>query len=229
MEEARTSIYETLVCRKCERTLHLEHFKKNKEHPLGVENICRKCANEVKRLWSRRTWEIRCKQRNEFRRTMEGYAGRMFDNLLQRVKKEPSYQGREVRFARKELIKWVLDQPWYVALYEDWKRSGFERGLAPTLDRIDNEGHYELGNILLMTQSDNSRKGSGSVSEFVYIVIKERDAAREENATLRARVEELLKKLSRFEPEIGCDICGEEIAGPDLEGEFLCDECRGRK
>jgi len=43
-------------------------------------------------------------------------------------------------------------------LYIEWLESGFERALAPTVDRIDPNGHYEIGNIQIISSRDNSKK-----------------------------------------------------------------------
>ena len=58
----------------------------------------------------------------------------------------PHYGGRgiELRITRPDFITWYI-----------LKAKG---RTDLTVDRIDNDGHYELGNIQLITQSENTRK-----------------------------------------------------------------------
>ena len=74
-----------------------------------------------------------------------------FDNLWSRCNNQRSrvyhhYGGRgiEARITRQDFIAWYIQE------------AGGRTDL--TIDRIDNDGHYELGNIQLITNSDNLRK-----------------------------------------------------------------------
>jgi hypothetical protein len=42
--------------------------------------------------------------------------------------------------------------------------SGQAHGLAPSVDRVDNDGDYEFGNIQIITVSANSSKGSRPIT-----------------------------------------------------------------
>ncbi len=62
------------------------------------------------------------------------------------LKYYPRYGGRgiELKISRENFIAWYLEEA--------------KGQLNLTIDRIDNDGHYELGNIQLITQSENTKK-----------------------------------------------------------------------
>lgn len=51
-------------------------------------------------------------------------------------------------------------------LYDAWKKSGFQRKMAPSIDRIDNNRGYTIDNMQWLSQSDNSRKRAMPLSEW---------------------------------------------------------------
>ncbi len=55
---------------------------------------------------------------------------------------------------------WVETQPLFDPLYNLWLLSGFNRWERPSLDRIDDDVHYMLSNIQVMTAYDNLKKVS---------------------------------------------------------------------
>lgn len=57
-----------------------------------------------------------------------------------------------------ELQQWCLAQPQYHKLHEDWVNSGFQRNMAPSIDRKDDYKGYTLDNIQLMTAKENLDK-----------------------------------------------------------------------
>lgn len=79
--------------------------------------------------------------------------GTRYDSMVQRCRRDThvsshNYKGRgiEVRFkSRAEFIWWAL------TMYPDTDYKGLD------FDRIDNEGHYEPGNLRLVTRSVNLR------------------------------------------------------------------------
>ena len=74
-----------------------------------------------------------------------------FDNMKARCRfsyhvQYPRYGGRgiELKISREDFIAWYI------------REAGGRFDL--TIDRIDNDGHYELGNMQLITKTENSRK-----------------------------------------------------------------------
>jgi hypothetical protein len=57
------------------------------------------------------------------------------------------YEEIEVRMAREEFVAWAI--PAYTAWFNE------HPDVTPALDRIDTAGHYEIGNIRLISQREN--------------------------------------------------------------------------
>lgn len=57
-----------------------------------------------------------------------------------------------------DLKQWCLAQPLYHSLHAAWVASGFQRSLAPSVDRKDDYQPYSLNNIQLMEAGENLQK-----------------------------------------------------------------------
>lgn len=64
-----------------------------------------------------------------------------------------------VKYTKQELKEWLFSQKLFHELFNNWKNSNFESKLKPSVDRIDQNKHYELKNIQLMTWGENKNKG----------------------------------------------------------------------
>jgi len=64
-----------------------------------------------------------------------------------------------------ELRTWLITKTNFKELYLNWKRSGYETNLKPSVDRIDENISYTLDNIQLMTWSENKAKGERDSKE----------------------------------------------------------------
>ena len=82
--------------------------------------------------------------------TPRGRARVAWRQMNRRVIAQPEYAGIEVRMTRSEFLEWA--EPRYSA----WASE--RPGETPTIDRIDPDGHYELGNIRLLEWGENARR-----------------------------------------------------------------------
>ena len=57
------------------------------------------------------------------------------------------------------LQDWCFSQPIFYKLYNNWVKSGYQRKMKPSVDRIDCLKSYTLDNIQLMTFHENMVKG----------------------------------------------------------------------
>ena len=57
-----------------------------------------------------------------------------------------------------ELREWIYSQNNYSELFNNWKDSGYKKGLKPSVDRIKNNDHYHFGNIRLVTWEENDKQ-----------------------------------------------------------------------
>lgn len=61
-------------------------------------------------------------------------------------------------FTKKELENWMMNQPIFHKLYDQWALSGYKKKLVPSVDRIDEAIGYMFGNIQIMTFENNAKK-----------------------------------------------------------------------
>lgn len=98
-----------------------------------------------------------------YRKTKRGYVVRKYLGMSQRVRglvsKKHLYAGKEI-LSKEDFYKWAETSEEFERLFRNWEMSGYERRLAPSVDRTDPALGYQLGNIEWVTQSENSRRGS---------------------------------------------------------------------
>lgn len=128
-------------CKKCLLTISLNCFGKHPENSDGLKGKCKKCVLEDDK---------------EYKKSKSGLPKRMYDNQKTNSKRRgmppPSYSNAELR-------AWLVSQPLYDDLYENWKNSGYSRDLTPSCDRVNDKLPYSLSNITLMTLEENVSKG----------------------------------------------------------------------
>lgn len=93
---------------------------------------------------------------------------RTYRNMLSRVtgiqlKKAHLYKGLSI-LPRQEFYVISLSDPDYLRLFIEWKDSGYDRQLTPSINRIDATLGYENFNVEWITHSENSRLGAISRS-----------------------------------------------------------------
>jgi len=100
----------------------------------------------------------------KYEKTKRGKLMRIYRNMVSRVTgvqkaKYHLYQGRCL-LGKEEFYDWALNSPEFHALFKAWQSSGYDRKLAPSVDRVDSSKGYELSNMEWVTHSENSRRGS---------------------------------------------------------------------
>lgn len=63
-------------------------------------------------------------------------------------------------YTKQELKDWILSQPNFQELYDNWGKSGYEKDLKPSVDRLKDNLPYTLKNIRLTIWSKNNEKGN---------------------------------------------------------------------
>lgn len=99
---------------------------------------------------------------SKYWKTKKGKLMMTYNNMDRRVRgyvKSHLYKGLDL-LSRDEFYRFSLCEEAYHKLYEDWVFSGYERRLSPSIDRIDADLGYVLGNIQWITHSENSKKGA---------------------------------------------------------------------
>lgn len=114
----------------------------------------------------------------KYERTKKGKVMRIYRNMLSRVtgvqrQKFHLYQGKEI-LPKNEFYEWAISSKDFHSLFDAWVESGYERRLAPSVDRIDSSRGYEVGNMEWVTHSENSRRGAISqIESGQFMLLKE--------------------------------------------------------
>ena len=128
------------ICFTCKRNLDESFYGKNKRSKDGLSYNCNDC---------------RSKKVLNHRRTKFGLIARIYQHQkqssLKRKMKMPTY-------TKEWLESWLMAQPKFHQLYDEWKASAFKRELRPSADRKNNSISYEKSNIQLMTWIQNKEK-----------------------------------------------------------------------
>ena len=123
-----------MICSVCGIDKTAEEFAESRKK-------CRKCRSEEGRA---------------LLRTKEGVIRRIYSSQKTHSK---SRGHQSPAYSHKELSSWMLAQPRFHTLYDEWVNSSYKKELKPSVDRIVNSEHYCLGNIQLMTWAENKKKG----------------------------------------------------------------------
>lgn len=99
----------------------------------------------------------------KYEKTVNGFLMRLYRNMKSRIggvqkQKYHLYEGKEL-LDRKEFYDWAKSNVTFVRLFEDYEKSGYDRKLAPSVDRINSGKGYEISNMEFVTHSENSRRG----------------------------------------------------------------------
>lgn len=99
----------------------------------------------------------------KYEKTVNGFLMRLYRNMKSRIRgvqkeKYHLYEGKEL-LDKNEFYDWAKSNGTFVGLFEEYEKSGYDRKLAPSVDRIDSSKGYEISNMEFVTHSENSRRG----------------------------------------------------------------------
>lgn len=162
--------------------------------PKGGFNLCSACL----RKWKRQTRPI------YYLRTCWGEIKR---RSTQKVpNREYICFGQEF-CTKEEFIERFLTDPKFLKLYKEWQESGFKRGLAPSIDRIDGNLGYCINNIHFITNIENAQK------EFSFKtilkkdnIVLEFDSRTSAGKFLRLESSQICRKLKKYKKYKGWEI-----------------------
>lgn len=157
----------TKKCNTCTRILPLNEFCKNRSRKDGLCNQCRECQGQRAKNYRKRNRgrliqyqkeysttehgrEVQRKNQQKHRATLVGHLGQVFSDMNQRCnnpdRKDYKYYGGRGIQNRFESLDGFRDYVTNVLKIDP-------RGLQ--IDRINNDGHYERGNIRFVTAKVN--------------------------------------------------------------------------
>ena len=140
------------------------------------------CHLEYRRLWHKKNGDkVRENGRKryhnggksyyaKYEKTPTGFLMRKYRNMQSRILgiqklKAHLYKGKTL-LGREEFYEWANTSKTFWNLYNEWEKSGYDRKLCPSVDRIDSKKGYTLENMEWITHSENSRRGSLSQSRM---------------------------------------------------------------
>lgn len=117
----------------------------------------------------RLAWQRECRKANgdihtkRYERTISGKLMRTYKNMVHRVtgvveRGSHRYEGLPI-LPKEDFYFWSKQDADFLQLYEAWVNSDYNRKLSPSVDRVNTEQGYILGNIRWITHSENSRLG----------------------------------------------------------------------
>tara|TARA_R110001606_G_scaffold54280_1_gene133292 strand:- start:256 stop:615 length:360 start_codon:yes stop_codon:yes gene_type:complete len=101
---------------------------------------------------------------SKYWKTEKGKLMMTYNNMSRRVKgyvKPKLYKGLEI-CSRDEFYLWTKSSDSISTTVNEWIKSGFERRLSPSIDRVDSSCGYTVDNMQWITFSENSRRGANS-------------------------------------------------------------------
>ncbi len=147
------------TCTKCgiKHAATPEFFGPDKRRKDGLQSQCRECDKERDKKYRRTTYSksYHKKYRSVYCKTITGYLRQVYHSAKRRCnnpkdKGYKNYGGRGIKMKFRlpdELIDYVIDILSY---------NSFEKIKGLHIDRIDNDGHYEKGNIRFVTRKENN-------------------------------------------------------------------------
>jgi hypothetical protein len=112
--------------------------------------------------------EYRAKNNNKeikkYEKTKKGFLMRMYRNMKSRIngvqwQKAHLYCGKKL-IEKEVFYKWANGNSKFHELFDAYEKSGYDRKLAPSVDRVNSSIGYELDNMEFVTHSVNSSRGS---------------------------------------------------------------------
>jgi len=96
--------------------------------------------------------------------TKQKLINRIYNNQLKTSRKRGH---RKPEYNATELYEWAMSQLLFHELYSEYLNSGFKKMLAPSVDRKNDDIHYCMNNIQLMTWDNNQTKAHVSARKRV--------------------------------------------------------------
>jgi hypothetical protein len=111
----------------------------------------------------------------DWRKTLVGKASAAYYAMQQRVRGQvhrSNHAGLNI-VSMPEFLDWATADQEYIRLYDAWVTSGYVFSLTPSIDRIDVDIGYEIGNMRWLTQSENARRGAKESRPWLLRHVKE--------------------------------------------------------
>lgn len=131
-----------MICNECSRNLPLDCFTFNKaaKSREGIDYLCKECK-KIKKA--------------RYYRSKDGVIQTIYDSQKLSSKHRNHTQPT---YSKDELYEWLMNNPLFHTLYQEWVDSDYNRDNKPSVDRINDFEAYTLENIRLCRFKDNYKK-----------------------------------------------------------------------
>lgn len=161
-----------IECKSCQKNIEVNKTNQKTSngafillHSDGTRVRCGLCAP----CWKHKRISYYSENKNiwrDYEKKPDGFIMRLYRNMKSRIegiqkKKHHLYKGKSL-LSKEDFYQWAKDNKAFIELFKAYVDSGFDRKLAPSVDRIDSSVGYEIGNIEFVTHSENSRRGGKS-------------------------------------------------------------------
>lgn len=97
----------------------------------------------------------------KYEKTKNGFLMRAYRNMQSRVegiqwRKQHLYSGKEI-ISREVFYDWSKSSPDFHTLFDEWEKSGYQRRITPSVDRIDSSIGYAIANMRWVPFHENCR------------------------------------------------------------------------
>ncbi len=145
----------TKRCSRCLKRKKVAEFAPRKDRAGGYQSRCRQCQAEYMKANPR----LRINNKIKSEPTPELVAQYHWAAIQGRVGKRTLYKNRVCTFTLDEFKDFVrCNWGTYMDLFNKWKESGFDTNLSPTIDRMDEDGDYDLEKIRFLPQNKNYKR-----------------------------------------------------------------------
>lgn len=140
------------LCNTCKQRKEYSDYYKDSRGREGLYASCKSCHQKFKK-------KRRLKTRLREAETPLDVARIKMYCLRGRINSLPGYKNVKCLLSMQDMEDYIATH-WdeYMKLFSAYKDSGFKRGLAPSIDRIDPSKDYSLDNIQIITNRENAAK-----------------------------------------------------------------------
>lgn len=143
-------------CFKCNQIKSIDKFYSHKQMGDGRLGKCKACCISYQKNRDNRPRDSK-RYRESIKRLLQNRYLTMSQRASGKFCKRGS-TGKEI-VSKDDFFKWSSSQMNQIMkLHKSWKESGFNRNLAPSIDRIDSKKGYTIGNMQWITCHENTCK-----------------------------------------------------------------------
>lgn len=131
-------------CTKCQNVKSKNEFTKQKLRKDGLYPFCRYCL---------------CNENLIYKRSFIGVINQMYSDMKKRVS-TPKYiywYGKSI-LSKQKFEYWIKRNNKFKRLFNIWKNKDYNNMIKPSIDRINSNEGYILGNIQILLNEENRTK-----------------------------------------------------------------------